>query len=450
MSTFSRRLSVRILASLLVFSLVYAPVALLPQVSIQSVYAQGEGGQNGGGSGSGGNAAIDNAGIDSGGNLDSGAFGINNDGQVVDSEGRVVDLSSSGFGSFIATLFDFLVMVTPVGAIITVGNFISNVVSGTNTSFGEKAAAALGLGGSRSAVGEIGREVLGALGIDPVAISAAINNETSNLDSSISEVQLSIDGGVTVVGEGGEERVGGNVLETENLADWGSYVERENGEYVRQGGNQQVLLVASTAEVSRGEGVTLTWSSDQGSSCISQGQGFTGVREASGSLVVNDMQEDQVFLIQCIRQFETGGGGDNAQPVMEERVGLAYVEVGVRDVAPIASTTPGQPQTVPPQPVRPQTPGSSSDSAQGLSISASPSSVAQGGQTTLSWSSEGNSSCSFSGGWPGSGTEGAARSGRDASGISRVFNILETSTYRLSCVGADGVTRAVSATVNVR
>ena len=432
MSTFSRRLSVRILSFLLVFSLAYAPVALLPQAAVRSAYAQGDGGSQGDG-----NAG----GVSGGSSID---IGIDSQGQL---DGEAPTVSFGGFGSFLSTVLDFAIAVAcPVCGI---ANFAVNVVAGTNTSIGEKVAAALGFESATSAIGAMSREVMSIVGIDPATVGNALGGAINGLGSSISEVQISTEGTVTVVDASGSERTGGNVLSNEGVGGWAEYVERENDGYAEEGEGQNVSLSADAAEVERGGAVTLFWSSEAGSSCISQGQGFTGVHPASGSAMVRNIQEDQAFLMQCTRIFEQGGGGENSQPIVEKRIGLAHVEVRVRNAASPASTTPGRPQTVPVQPAPVQA-GSAGGSAPGLSVSISPSSVPAGGQATLSWSAENNASCSFTGEWPGSSAEGAARSGRDASAVSQLFNILETRTYTLSCVGADGISRAVSATVNVR
>ena len=77
--------------------------------------------------------------------------------------------------------------------------------------------------------------------------------------------------------------------------------------------------------------------------------------------------------------------------------------------------------------------GNSSANSQGagasVSLSTSAASVAAGGSVVLSWSSNGASSCSASGGWSGS---------RSTSGSQTVGPINQTTTYTLSCSGSNG------------
>lgn len=444
MGTFSRRLSVKILSFLLAFSLAYAPIALLPQVSPQSVYAQGEGGQNGSGGGSsgGGGATTDvNAGIDSKGNLDSGSFGINGQGQVVDAEGNVVDLSSPG--GFLATIFDFALMVFggPFGIALSLGNLAINVTNGTNTTMGEKVFGGTSLMGDLTRGVTEGLSQVTGLDLSPAGIGAAL--------SGVSEVSFGTNGEMTTTvtdAEGVTHEVTSDFLNQNESTDWGDYIDGINeGIAANPDPNvepQAVSLSVSESEVEPGGSATLNWTSDAGSTCYTQGYHWAGRREAQGSAVVSNIQQDQVFLIQCTRRMEYSGGGDNSQPTVQEWTGVAYAQVIVRNATSTASTTPNRPQPVQPRPVR--TPAESSSAAQGLAISVS--GISASGQATLRWSAEDNRSCSFSGPWPGSAAEAAAAVGRDASAVSTLFNVPNPSVFRLSCVGVDGVSRSVSAT----
>ncbi|MCE9643869.1 hypothetical protein K8Q93_01320 [Candidatus Parcubacteria bacterium] len=445
MSTFSRRLSIKILAALLVFSLAYAPVALLPQLGIQDALAQGEGGQN---NGNAGGATID---------ISNDMVGIDSQGQLDGPATISVSVNGGGFGNFASFVIDALTpTVVQIAVIAATGQTLGRGITGYDNPLSNAVSSAVGsLGGSG----------------DRSSGTASVGTSAGIVDQAANDLGLSASGsdrtdfGNASLGVGTNPSDGSGSRGREGDAplyyDWNQRA-GDAQDFLRSVNRYfDVSFSADKSNVVPGESLTLSWRSESGGGaqfrpvCYGAGLdgGWAGPKDPNGTYVIPSVPSGQPyvsFLLTCTRQViiyrsDTAGGDD-----VSYEQGVASVTVPVRNSAPIASTTPGRPQTVQPQPVRPQTSGSSSDSAQGLSISASPSSVARGGQTTLSWSSEGNSSCSLSGGWPGSITEGAARSGRDASGVSRIFNILETSTYRLSCVGADGVTRAVSATVNVR
>src|SRR3989344_1466322 len=76
---------------------------------------------------------------------------------------------------------------------------------------------------------------------------------------------------------------------------------------------------------------------------------------------------------------------------------------------------------------------------QTVTISASPTSVASGGSTTLTWSSTSATSCTASGGWSGT---------KAISGSQLITSITASATYILSCTGTGGTTaQNVSVTV---
>src|SRR5882762_2967002 len=83
--------------------------------------------------------------------------------------------------------------------------------------------------------------------------------------------------------------------------------------------------------------------------------------------------------------------------------------------------------------------GNSTTAAPSVSIGASPTSVASGGSSTLSWSSANATACTASGAWSGS----MATSGSKATGA-----MTATKAYTLSCTGAGG-TATQSATVAI-
>jgi hypothetical protein len=81
-----------------------------------------------------------------------------------------------------------------------------------------------------------------------------------------------------------------------------------------------------------------------------------------------------------------------------------------------------------------------SDPKPTASLSASPTSIASGGASTLTWSSTNATSCTATGGW--SGTK--ATSGTQSTGA-----LAATTSYSLSCSGAGGTSSVVTATVTV-
>lgn len=74
-----------------------------------------------------------------------------------------------------------------------------------------------------------------------------------------------------------------------------------------------------------------------------------------------------------------------------------------------------------------------------VSLSAAPTTVAQGGSTQLTWSSANASTCAGTGAWSGA---------KATSGNQAINSILATSTYSLTCTGGGGsMTRSVTVTV---
>jgi hypothetical protein len=83
--------------------------------------------------------------------------------------------------------------------------------------------------------------------------------------------------------------------------------------------------------------------------------------------------------------------------------------------------------------------GGSTGEAPSVSLTASPSAVDAGGQTTLSWDSSNASSCTASGGWSGA---------QPTSGSTSTAALSATTNYTLTCSGAGG-SKSASATVTV-
>ena len=145
-----------------------------------------------------------------------------------------------------------------------------------------------------------------------------------------------------------------------------------------------VSLSASSTLVSAGTPVTLTWSSSNADSCTASG-GWSGGRGLSGSETVGPVTEETTYTLSC-----SGAGGGGVQ------------QVTVR-VDPGAGVS--------------------------VTLTASPEYVSAGGSTTLSWDTQGASSCTAGDGWSGS---------RSTSGSFTAGSIDATTTFSLNCDGPGG------------
>lgn len=154
------------------------------------------------------------------------------------------------------------------------------------------------------------------------------------------------------------------------------------------------MLSATSTTVISGGSSTLNWSSTGATSCTASG-GWSGTKATSGSEVRSNLTATATYTLTC-----SGAGGTAAQSVTI---------------------------TVNPAPVPT------------VSLTATPSSVASGGSTTLAWTSTNAASCTASGGWSGS---------KNLSGSEARSNLTATTAYTLSCTGAGG-TAAQTVTVNV-
>ena len=158
-----------------------------------------------------------------------------------------------------------------------------------------------------------------------------------------------------------------------------------------------VSLAAVPSTVESGGASTLTWSSANATACSASGN-WSGSKATSGSASTGPLTANSSFALTC-----TGAGGTATQ------------SVNVTVVPPVAPPLPS------------------------VMVSATPSTVASGGGTTLNWTVTNAASCTASGGWTGS----KALSGSEArSGLT------STTTYTLSCTGAGG-TASQSVTVTV-
>jgi hypothetical protein len=155
-------------------------------------------------------------------------------------------------------------------------------------------------------------------------------------------------------------------------------------------------LTANPVSVTAGNASMLTWSSAHATSCTASG-GWSGALAASGSLSTGALTANSNFFLTCV-----GPGGTS--PAATASVMVTHL--------PVATA----------------------------SLSASPTSVASGGSSTLTWSSTNATACTASGGWSGSVT---------ASGSSSTGPVSASTVYSLVCTGAGGTSAPATATVNI-
>ena len=154
-------------------------------------------------------------------------------------------------------------------------------------------------------------------------------------------------------------------------------------------------LRAAPTSIASGGSSTLTWSSTNATSCAASGA-WSGAKATSGTQSTGAITMPSSYSLTC-----TGTGGTSvASTVMV-------------NIIPIAT------------------------------LVASPSVIASGGTSTLTWSSTNATSCTASG--AGAGWSGAkATSGTQSTGA-----LTATTSYSLSCSGAGGTSSVVTATVMI-
>ncbi len=145
-----------------------------------------------------------------------------------------------------------------------------------------------------------------------------------------------------------------------------------------------VTLAASPTTITQGQSSVLTWSSTNATTCSAAG-GWSGTKNLSGSETINPFSTT-AYTIVC--QNQTG------QQVQAN----ATVTVSVVQNQPT------------------------------LTLNANPTSISQGGSSILTWTSTNTTSCTASGGWSGS---------RNVSGNETVFPA-QTTTYSMNCSGSGG------------
>lgn len=155
-----------------------------------------------------------------------------------------------------------------------------------------------------------------------------------------------------------------------------------------------VSLSAAPTTVAQGGSTVLTWSSSNASSCAATGA-WSGTKATSGNQTIAAISSTSTYTLTC-----TGSGGSTTRSATVNVTGA-------------------------PAPT--------------VSLSAAPTTVAPGGSTLLTWSSNNASGCAASGAWSGA---------KATSGNETINSISTASTYTLTCSGGGGsATRAV--TVNV-
>ena len=159
-----------------------------------------------------------------------------------------------------------------------------------------------------------------------------------------------------------------------------------------------VTLTANPTAVASGGRTTLTWTSTDATVCEASGawSGSRGVNNSTGELSL-PLNMASAFTLTC-----SGAGGD----------GAATVNVSIM-------------QATTPQPT--------------VTLTANPTTIMNGGSTTLTWSTTNATSCTASGGWSGT---------RATSGTETIAAITASRSYTLSCSGPGG-TAAASANVAV-
>jgi trimeric autotransporter adhesin len=156
-----------------------------------------------------------------------------------------------------------------------------------------------------------------------------------------------------------------------------------------------VALRASPSSITSGASATLTWTSTNATSCAASGA-WSGSRSVTSSQSTGALTANQTYILTC-----TGAGGSATQS--------ATVTV-----------------TAVPAPT--------------VSLGASPSTVASGSASTLSWSSTNAASCTASGGWSGS---------KAATGSQSTGALSANATYTLTCTNSAGTKATQSTTVSV-
>ncbi len=158
-----------------------------------------------------------------------------------------------------------------------------------------------------------------------------------------------------------------------------------------------ITLTASPITVAMNGSTTLSWNASNATSCTASGS-WTGDQATSGSMQQAGLTNDSTYTLTC-----TGTGGTANHSVT-------------------VTVTPAPPPEAP-----------------SVSLTASPTTVAMNGSTTLSWNASNATSCTASGSWTGD---------QATSGSMQQAGLTNDSTYTLTCTGTGG-TANDSVTVTV-
>ena len=153
-------------------------------------------------------------------------------------------------------------------------------------------------------------------------------------------------------------------------------------------------LAASPSTVSSGGAALLTWSSTSATACKASG-GWSGPLASNGSQNTGALTADNTYSLTC-----SGAGGTSPA-----------VNATVR-VSPAPTAT----------------------------LTASPTTIASGGSSTLTWTSTHATSCAASGGWSGA---------KAASGTQSTGALTTSAAYSLTCTGPGGTSAPATATVTI-
>jgi lysophospholipase L1-like esterase len=156
-------------------------------------------------------------------------------------------------------------------------------------------------------------------------------------------------------------------------------------------GPPTVILTVSPASVSSGATTQLSWTTNLATSCTASG-GWSGAKPPVGNATSGALSTNTTFTLTCTG---VGGTGTDSKTVTV---------------------------TAAPAPT--------------VSLSATPSSVASGTKTQLSWLSTNATSCTASGGWSG---------GQSTSGSATSSALSTNTTFTLTCTGTGGSATATAA-----
>lgn len=145
-----------------------------------------------------------------------------------------------------------------------------------------------------------------------------------------------------------------------------------------------VNISASPPNIAQNGSTTLSWSATNVTSCIASGD-WSGAKSITGSQTINALNTSAIFRLTC-----SGPGGS------------AIDSVNVI-VSPLSAPV--------------------------INFTASPTSIVQGGSTTVSWSATNAASCTASGDWSGA---------KATAGMEIISGLTSTSTFNLSCSGPGG------------